>query len=85
MSIAIDIDHVTRVLMADGWHDVLAGSFTCDAFEFVWKEGQADKDRGYVWGVPACSVGMEWQELRGPGIVFVSAPLSSLIAVEVEA
>ena len=36
MSLAIDIDTVTRVLLADDWHAVADQSFTLDAYEFLW-------------------------------------------------
>lgn len=33
MSLAINLDDIVRVLLADGWHDVLPGSLTLDAYE----------------------------------------------------
>jgi hypothetical protein len=36
MSLAIDVDTVTHVLLSDGWHAVAAGSFTLDSYEFLW-------------------------------------------------
>lgn len=36
MSLCIDVNTVTRVLLADGWHDVADASFEIDAYEFVW-------------------------------------------------
>jgi hypothetical protein len=35
MSLAIDIDAVTAVLLADGWHEVIDDSFYLDAYEFL--------------------------------------------------
>lgn len=36
MSFGIDVDMVTHVLLADGWHTVLEQSFTLDSYEFLW-------------------------------------------------
>ena len=36
MSLAIDVDKVEKVLLADGWHVVSNQSLTMDAYEFVW-------------------------------------------------
>lgn len=36
MSLYIDVDTVTAVLLADGWHQVADASFNLDAYEFVW-------------------------------------------------
>lgn len=38
MSLRIEIDHVTEVLLADGWHKVLDRSFDIDAYEFESNE-----------------------------------------------
>ena len=35
MSLAIDVDRVIQVLLADGWHEVLDDSFDLDAYEFI--------------------------------------------------
>jgi len=35
MSLAIDIDKVATVLLADGWHTVEDDSFDIDAYEYV--------------------------------------------------
>lgn len=36
MSLSIDVDTVTAVLLADGWHTVVNGSFDLDAYEYLW-------------------------------------------------
>lgn len=36
MSLAIDVDTVVRVLLADGWHDVEDASFGLDSYEYLW-------------------------------------------------
>src|SRR5712692_11207555 len=36
MSLAIDVDHVSEVLLSDGeWHRVAEGSFELDSYEYV--------------------------------------------------
>jgi hypothetical protein len=35
VSIAIRIDEVTRVLLADGWHEVKDNSFKMDYYDYV--------------------------------------------------
>jgi hypothetical protein len=42
MSLAIDVDNITHVLLADGWHDVHDASFGTDTYEFVGSEGTGD-------------------------------------------
>ncbi len=37
MSLAIDVDNVSAVLLADGWHTVADQSFEIDAYEFMWQ------------------------------------------------
>ena len=36
MSLAIDVDTIQAVLLADGWHTVHDASFTLDAYEYRW-------------------------------------------------
>ena len=37
MSLGIDVDEIARVLLADGWHEVVDKSFTLDAYEYMWE------------------------------------------------
>ena len=46
MSLAIDIDTVTDVLLADGWHKVKSASFDTDSYEF----GEKVVDMHYASG-----------------------------------
>jgi hypothetical protein len=41
MSLAIEVDDITHVLLADGWHTVHDASFGIDSYEFMWREGRA--------------------------------------------
>jgi hypothetical protein len=42
MSLAIEVDDITHVLLADGWHTVHDASFGIDSYEFIWREGMGD-------------------------------------------
>jgi hypothetical protein len=91
MSLAIDVDKVEAVLLADGWHEVIfyegKSSFTLDAYEFVRNTEKETNPRidvsGWkVEGVPstvAC-----WDGLvpgRRDQICRVYAPLTSILAI----
>jgi hypothetical protein len=87
MGLAIDIDEVEAVLLADGWHDVVffegKSSFETDAYEFIQKGDEKSFDlrvgRGTVEGVP--SMGAQWSELRKNQICKISCPLTAILAV----
>ena len=42
MSLVIDVDNITHVLLADGWHEVHDASFGTDYYEFMRREGTGD-------------------------------------------
>jgi hypothetical protein len=46
VSLAIDVDHVTEVLLADGWHIVAEQSFTLDSYEYIWWPPNASRHPG---------------------------------------
>jgi len=75
VSLAIDIDKVEGVLLADGWHDVDGASFTVDVYEFVQGE-QLLVGGGQVAGVP--STGATWRERNGD---VLACPLTAILAV----
>ncbi len=82
MSLAIDVDRVTQVLLADGWHEVefsgSTSSFSLDAYEFIQgHEGKADDvlHGGGQGGI--CATGATWQE---KGATFF-CPLTAILAV----
>jgi hypothetical protein len=86
MGLSIDVNLVTQVLLADGWHKVdfnnNAGSFSLDAYEFIQKhEGKADDilHGGGQGGI--CSTGATWQE---KGASFF-CPLTAILAVRYDA
>lgn len=81
MSLAIDVDLVERVLLADGWHPVLNESFSIDSYEFIWTDEGADQllHGGGTNGV--CASGFLFEELTGK---WLSGPLTAILAVQTE-
>ena len=84
MSLAIDVDRVMSVLLADGWHKVSAfrdgcSSFDIDAYEYLQGQGDERQVRlggGVVAGV--VSTGAVWLENGYE----VCVPLTSILAVK---
>jgi len=70
MSLAIDTDRVTAVLLADGWHDVVDKSFNLDAYEFMWD--------GRLVGSGSSATGYDFEEGNGSRL---AGPLTAIIAV----
>jgi hypothetical protein len=89
MSLAIDIEKVSDVLLADGWHHVVfnngKSTFVIDAYEFVehMEEGKnpfVHVSGGSVVGVP--STAAEWLELKSGKSYVVTCPLTAILAVK---
>jgi hypothetical protein len=59
MSLPIDVDNITHVLLADGWHEVHDASFGTDSYEFVRREGAGDS--------PMLGGGQEKQDIAAAG------------------
>lgn len=79
MSLQIDVDSVTAVLLADGWHTIKYASFDIDAYEF-------HEDDELVLGGGQCShvpsTGFRFTEDQGDGeLVDVFGPLTSILAI----
>jgi len=94
MSLAIDPNEVTAVLLADGWHEVQVlgdnswSSFDLDSYEYV--DAQSDPDRDPIVLVGGgqsgiCSVGFTFRELVDENgtrrYCTVMGPLTSILAV----
>lgn len=74
MSLAINTDHVTAVLLTDGWHDVTDASFDLDAYEYVWAG-----ERMHAGGNSGiCATGFSFKTLDGDDL---SGPLTAIQAV----
>jgi hypothetical protein len=85
MSLAINVDNVSAVLLADGWHTVADDSFMLDSYEFVCRETLAHG--GGDGGI--CATGFRFLEdfddnagkaYRGDN-ARVSGPLTAILAV----
>lgn len=76
MSLAIDVDNVTNVLLADGWHGVANGSFDIDAYEFVIEDRPVHG--GGESGISAS--GFVFDSTKTGRRVY--GPLTSIIAVQ---
>jgi hypothetical protein len=70
MSLAIDVDTVEMVLLADGWHEVAEASFDIDAYEYR-------HDRHTL--VSGGAAGARWKEPSGAVVV---CPLTAVLAVK---
>jgi hypothetical protein len=75
MSLYIDTEHVTRVLLADGWHE--ARSFELDSYEFA--SGEEVIHEGGQSGV--CATGFQF--ISGGRVL--CGPMTAILAVEVRA
>jgi hypothetical protein len=87
MSLAIDVDTVTAVLLADGWHDVADESFELDSYEFLWsgrrgvKVEEVEHDPILLHGgghSGICAAGFSFKTADGKTMC---GPLSSVLAV----
>ncbi len=76
MSLAIEVDEITAVLLADGWHEVDEGSFELDSYEYAWEAGNTMLHRGGQSGV--CANGFEFRGVDGHRI---AGPLTAILAV----
>jgi len=84
MSLAINIDRVTRVLLSDGWHDVAkvpggvgASPFEIDSYEFV-TDGEVFLGGGSKPLIPARGFGFSFIEAGHS----ISGPLAAIQAVQ---
>lgn len=77
MSLWIDVDKVTGVLLADGWHSVVDASFDLDAYEYHINE-RTLLAGGTVAGIP--STGAKWSEGEITKTQYF-CPLNAILAV----
>jgi hypothetical protein len=82
MSLAIQIDKVTHVLLPCGWYEVKNRSFDTDAYEFV----EGERPLGGGDGVLVPYTGFRFvvkDDSEGPDLV-IKGPLTSVLAVREE-
>jgi hypothetical protein len=80
MSLAIDTNAVTAVLLADGWHTVRPGTFDVDAYEYK-EDGLLVLTGGQNSGV--ASVGFTFHTEDGKERI--AGPLTAILAVKTRA
>lgn len=80
MSLAIDVDRIDAILLADGWHYVHDASVAFDAFEFVWKVDGEIVDSAQP---NAESTGITWNELEVGIVRRFFAPLNAVLALTI--
>jgi len=78
MSLYIDIDNVTHMLLATGWYEVTEDSFNLDAYEFHDLR-ELLVGGGTVDGVPA--TGFTFTTVIDGGRTVMSGPLTAILAV----
>jgi hypothetical protein len=84
VSLAIDIDRVSSVLLADGWHLVKDFSFYLDAYEYLWYPDRGDDPDpitthgGGSSGI--CATGFGFHDRDADAWVY--GPLTSILAVK---
>lgn len=93
MSLAIDVDKVKAVLLADGWHEVQNDSFALDSYEYLWsgRHGwtvadayEHDREPMIMHGGGAsdvCATGFTFQN----GADRLGGPLTAILAVRYRA
>jgi hypothetical protein len=89
MSLAIDIDKVTEVLLVDGWHRVADDSFFLDAYEYIEPRERKDPilhfGGGQGKGAPSTGFGFSEQLAAktgaSGGTVTIYGPISAILAV----
>jgi len=90
MSLAIEIDRVEQVLLADGWHALTDASFAVDDCVFTegntgdaFVEKKVRARLGGGQGPGAASKAAKWEELGPEGGTFsVGCPLTAILAVK---
>jgi hypothetical protein len=85
MALAIDVDRVSEVLLADGWHrcdtdETDVSTFSMDAYEYLWRPDPDDQ-----WNITVMGHGNDYMGHTGftftEDDVRVFGPLSAIQAV----
>ena len=95
MTLAIEVDDITHVLLADGWHTVHDASFGIDSYEFMSRDGMGDSPMlggGQEKHIPAAGHrgSTSREHIAAPGFSFTEddqilcGPLTSVLAVKVK-
>lgn len=84
MSLLIDMDRVTEVLLADGWHEVArykngVSSFDGDAYEYKWSSNGRDMYVTFGEGSGVTYEGFSFQDAKTGDRI--AGPFTSVLAV----
>ena len=80
VSIELSNEHVTRVLLADGWHAVEQGSFRCDEYEYDrFFDGDLVLDKPSRKTGTGEAIGFSFTERESREVI--SGPMASILAV----
>lgn len=84
MSLAINVNRVKEVLLADGWHKVSLDSFGLDAYEYVdTEEGQKPDVSNILHGggqSNVCATGFCF--LEEDTDLIIAGPLTAILAIK---
>jgi hypothetical protein len=81
MSLAIDPARINRVLLADGWHSCVQGSFDLDAYEYIERYGDSKKTLMIFGGgqdSQVSSTGFRFEMTSGG---WLYGPITSILAI----
>jgi len=84
MSLAIDIDHVSEVLITGHWYTVAKTSFALDSYEFIWyPTGEARRRHAFELlhgggNSGVCAIGFSFRTEHGD---MIAGPLTAITAV----
>ena len=82
MSLAISVESVAAVLLSDGWHEIKAGSFELDSYEFGYPFNNAEMKFIHLGGQGGvCATGFQFDEADG---IRFYGPLTAIQAVRME-
>lgn len=88
MSLAIDVNKVEEVLLADGWHRVVSDTFELDSYEYVSASGPTQFAGGQEAAISG--MGFTFTEQLPAGAqamgrrTKIKGPLSAILAVREE-
>ncbi len=82
MSLHIEVDEITEVLLVDGWHRVVDKSFDLDSYEFLDGPGT---DAFLLHGAGRAGICSTGFRFKGPDGQILAGPLSAILAVRYSA
>ncbi len=82
MSLAINVESVSAVLLSDGWHTVENHSFALDSYEYVsGDDGDGRPELLHEGGGGVCATGFSFDVSPRAGSDRISGPLTAILAV----